>query len=215
MLKFVKSLVLNYFNMIRLLLFLCILFIITSRAKAQVEALYVENRVEIIWDYSDCNLVDYYVIEKSKNGTNFREFLKVKNSKTYTNSFLETDHNPYDNISFYRIRYVNFSGKYYYSEVVAVKKSSTSKDLSKKLNGYNSLNVLVVLKEKSNGEFYSKLNIQENNGELVSETLNENIKSGEFMIIASENDDLVGNSLKIINRNPTDLSVDTLNTKSR
>lgn len=199
----------------RIFIFIGTMFIISFGAKAQVEALYVDNRVEIIWDYSDCNLVDYYVIEKSKNGTNFREFLKVKNSKTYTNSFLETDHNPYDNISFYRIRYVNFNGKYYYSEVVAVKKSSTAKDLSKKLNGYNSLNVLVVLKEKSNGEFYSKLNIQENNGKLVSETLNENIKSGEFMIVASENDDLVGNSLKIINRNPTGLSVDTLNTKSQ
>lgn len=183
--------------------------------KAQVEAVYVENRVEIIWDYSDCNLVNYYIVEKSKNGTNFREFLKVKNSKNHTTYFLETDHNPYDNISFYRIRYVNFNGKYYYSEIVAVKKSSPSKNLSAKLKGYNSLNVLVVLKEKSNGEFYSKLNIQENNGELVSETLNENIKSGEFVIVASENDDLVGNELKVINRNPTGIAADTLNTKYR
>jgi hypothetical protein len=72
---------------------------------------------------------------------------------------------------------------------------------------------LVVLKEKSNGEFYAKLNIQEMNGVLISETLNENIRTGEFIIIASEKDELVGNKLTIINRNPTGIAVDTLNTK--
>lgn len=72
-----------------------------------------------------------------------------------------------------------------------------------------------MLKEKSNGEFYAKVNIQELNGTLVSETLNESLKTGSFIIVASENDELVGNQLTIVNRNPTDLSVDTLNIKFR
>ncbi len=51
------------------------------------------------------------------------------------------------------------------------------------------------------------------NGILISETLNENLKNGNFIIVAAEKDELVGNKLTIINRNPTGIVVDTLNTK--
>lgn len=188
----------------RVLLFFTTIFINQTILNAQINVVSIQNRVEITWNYSGCNSIGNFVIEKSKNGTHFREFLNVPNNKNYCTYYSETDLNPYENISFYRIRYVNYNGNYFYSEIVSVKNPSVTNQLSKKLIGYNSINVLVILKEKSNGEFYSKLNIQESNGELVCETLNENIKSGKFIIIASENDALVGNSLKITNRNPID-----------
>lgn len=198
-----------------IVLFSLLLFFLCKTAQGQLSALYIADRVEIVWSYENCSAVDYYVIEKSKNGTAFREFLKVKNVKNYHSTFLETDNTPYNNTSFYRIRYVYNNGNYFYSETVAVKKFDFKKDLSRKLKGFNSLNLLVVIKDKSNNEFYVKLNIQENNNELVCETLNEKIKSGIYTIIASENDELVGYSLNVLNRNPSGLTVDTLNTKSR
>lgn len=178
-----------------------------------MSALYIADRVEITWSYENCSAVDYYVIEKSKNGTAFREFLKVKNVKNYTSIFLETDNNPFNNTSFYRIRYVYNNGNYFYSETVAVKKFDFKNDLSKKLKGFNSLNLLVVLKDRSNNEYYVKLNIQESNNLLISETLNEKLKSGIYTIIASEDDEIVGYSLKIINRNPIETSQDSLKEK--
>lgn len=199
--------------MIRFIAYLFVLFAFsTAKLLAQIEAVYIQDRVEITWTYTECNQLSHFVIEKSKNGTAFREFLRLKNSGVCT-VFLETDHTPYNGSSYYRIRYVNKNGTYFYSETVAVKKTINTQQIPTKLKGFNSLNTLVVLKEKSNGEFYAKLNIQETNGALLSETLNENIKTGEFIIVASEKDELVGNKLTIINRNPTGIVVDTLNTK--
>lgn len=199
--------------MIRFLFYIsAILFFATTKLSAQIEAVYIQDRVELTWTYTECNQLSHFVIEKSKNGTAFREFLRLKNSGVCT-VFLETDHTPYNGSSYYRIRYVNKNGTYFYSETVAVKKTINSQQIPTKLKDFNSLNTLVVLKEKSNGEFYAKLNIQETNGVLISETLNENIRTGEFIIIASEKDELVGNKLTIINRNPTGIAVDTLNTK--
>ncbi|MGE0561784.1 MAG: hypothetical protein AB7O47_08210 [Flavobacteriales bacterium] len=196
-----------------IVLFSLLLFFFCKTAQGQLSALYIADRVEITWSYENCSAVDYYVIEKSKNGTTFREFLKVKNVKSYNSTFIETDNNPYNNTSFYRIRYVYNNGNYFYSESVAVKKFDFKKDLSRKLKGFNGLNLLVVIKDKSNNEFYVKLNVQENNNELISETLNEKIKSGLYTIIASENDEIVGYSLKVANRTPNSLTVDTLNIK--
>lgn len=190
-----------------------LLFFFCKTAQGQLSALYIADRVEITWSYENCSAVDYYVIEKSKNGTAFREFLKVKNVKNYTSIFLETDNNPFNNTSFYRIRYVYNNGNYFYSETVAVKKFDFKNDLSKKLKGFNSLNLLVVLKDRSNNEYYVKLNIQESNNLLISETLNEKLKSGIYTIIASEDDEIVGYSLKIINRNPIETSQDSLKEK--
>jgi len=183
---------------------------LSKNVRAQLSALYIGNRVEITWSYANCNAVDYYVVEKSKNGTAFREFLKVKNVKNYTATFLETDNTPYNHTSFYRIRYVYHNGNYFYSETVAVKQLNLKKELNKQLAGYNSLNLLVFLKDKSNNEFYVKLNIQEKNNQLISETLNDRLKSGLYTIIASEDDEIVGYSLKIINRNPVEPTQDSL-----
>lgn len=201
--------------MIRFTAYLFVIFAFsTVKLSAQIEAVYIQDRVELTWTYTECNQLSHFVIEKSKNGTAFREFLRLKNSGVCS-VFLETDHTPYNGNSYYRIRYVNKNGTYFYSETVAVKKTLNTQQTLTKLKGFRSLNTLVVLKEKSNGEFYAKLNLQEIDGVLVSETLNENIRTGEFIIIASEKDELVGNQLTIVNRNPTDLSVDTLNIKFR
>lgn len=187
--------------MFRLIIFLGSLLCTSAVLRAQVEAIFVENRVEITWTYTECSQLSHFVIEKSKNGISFKEFLRVQNGKCCS-SFLEIDYSPFKSKTYYRIRYVNKSGSNFFSETVTVKKYSPVKQLISKLKGYHSLNTLVVLKDKSNGEFYAKLNIQEVDGKLISETLNENIRDGEFIIIASENDHLIGNILTIINQNP-------------
>ncbi|HRP60534.1 MAG TPA: hypothetical protein PK833_09675, partial [Vicingus sp.] len=79
----------------------------------------------------------------------------------------------------------------------------------------STLNTLVILKDKSNNEFYAKLNIKETKGVLICETLNEEIKTGEFVIVASESDELVGNKIVIFNRNPIGVSDGKQNTISQ
>ncbi len=187
---------------------------VSKKAHANIEAMYIDNSVQIKWTYVEQKRLSHFIIEKSKNGKDFKTFSKIYSGKSYS-SFIETDHTPYRDISFYRIRYMNTDGTSCYSETVSIRKIYKFKHLPLKLKGTTTLNTLVVLKDKSNKEFYAKLNIQEENGILISETMNEILKNGNFIIVASENDDLVGNTLKIINRNSSYLSVDTLNKISR
>ena len=115
-------------------------------------------------------------------------------------TFLEMDFKPYKHLTYYRIRYVNNTGVYYYSETITAKNHSKS-STHKELKGYDKLNVLVVLKNLNGIDFYAKLNIKEKEGNLISETLNEKLTTGRYLIIASEDDHLLGSNLKIINRN--------------
>lgn len=187
-------------------------FYTSKNAHASIEAIYINNSVQIKWTCAEQKKISYFIIEKSKNGKTFKKFCVVSTGES-NNSFIETDPIPYGGTSFYRIRYVNTDGTAFYSETVSIRKLTEYKDLPLKLKNTSVLNTLVVLRDESNNEFYAKLNIQEMNGVLASETLNENIRTGEFIIVASEKDELVGNKLSIINRNPKEIAVDTLNTK--
>ncbi len=198
--------------MFRILIIVVMCAFYTSKnAHANIEAIYINNSVQIKWTYAEQKKISYFIIEKSKNGKNFKQFSIVSTDKS-NNSFIETDPIPYGGISFYRIRSVNIDGTTFFSETVSIRKLTEYKNLPLKLKNTSVLNTLVVLRDKSNNEFYAKLNIQETNGVLVSETLNENIRTGEFIIIASEKDELVGNKLSIINRNAKEIAVDIANT---
>lgn len=168
---------------------------------AQISAFYDNDKIEITWSNSDIKNLDYFVIEKSKNGKTFKSFLKVDALDKNYSSFLEIDYKPYKHVSYYRIRYVNKMGNYYYSETIAAK--NHAQENLPELKNYNKLNVLVVLKNLSGNECYAKLNIKEQNGELVAETLNERLKTGKYLIIGTEDDSLLGYNLKILNRNPS------------
>lgn len=187
-------------------------FIFINKIDAQINASYNNSRVELSWTHSDIKNVNYYVIEKSKNGKYFKPFLTIKcNDKSYS-SFMEIDNSPYKHQTYYRLKYINKNGNYYYSETISIKNNATKK-LPPNLIRYDKLNVLVILKDNNGIETYAKLNIKEKNNELVSETLNNKIKSGRFLVIGSEDDALLGYKLKIINPDQIETKYfsDTLN----
>ncbi|HRN42578.1 MAG TPA: hypothetical protein PK649_10975 [Vicingus sp.] len=200
--------------MLRILIIVISLLYISKNANANIEAIYVENSVQIKWTCIEQNNVSYFIIEKSKNGKHFKKLSMVTTGKGY-HSFIETDPTPFHGISFYRICYVNTDGTMYYSEIVSIRKLNELKQLPSKLKNTSTLNTLVILKDKSNNEFYAKLNIKETKGVLICETLNEEIKTGEFVIVASESDELVGNKIVIFNRNPIGFSDGKQNTISQ
>jgi hypothetical protein len=192
--------------------FFCIVFI--NKVDAQISASYNNDRVEISWTHSDIKNISSFIIEKSKNGKYFKPFLKVANSSKPYSSFVEIDNFPYKHHTYYRIRYINKSGNYYYSETITVKNNATKK-LPETLINYDKLNVLVILKDNNGTDFYAKLNIKEKNDNLVSETLNNKIKSGTFLIIGAEDDALLGYKIKVINPDQAEIKYfsDTLNIK--
>ncbi|MCB9361546.1 MAG: hypothetical protein H6587_09550 [Flavobacteriales bacterium] len=194
------------------LLLVIICFIFINKTDAQISASYNNNRVELNWTHSDIKNIAFFVLEKSKNGKYFKPFLKVECSNKSYSSFMEVDNSPYKHHTYYRIRYINKNGNYYYSETITARNNS-SKKLPSNLMNYDKLNVLVILKDNNGNETFAKLNIKEKNNVLVSETLNNKIKSGKFLIIGAEDDVLLGYKIHI--KNPEQVETrylsDTLN----
>lgn len=82
-----------------------------------------ENKtVKLNWTTASEKNNDYFLIEKSTNGLNFSEIGKKKgagNSSAIKN-YEFTDENPFKGVSYYRIKQIDFDGKFDYSEVVSV-----------------------------------------------------------------------------------------------
>lgn len=173
-----------------------LLVIVGFNAKAQLNAFFNNNHVEIYWSYSDIKDINHYVIEKSRNGKTFKEYMTIRGKDVPFNNFMETDFTPYKKITYYRIRYVLRDGKSYFSQSIAVKKHLQNKNT---LLNYDKINVLVVMKTKAGKLKHTKLNIKEKDGELYSETFNDNIRTGIYTIIASSDDSIVGFFLKVNN----------------
>lgn len=70
---------------------------------------------------------DYFDIERSKDGKEFVSIQKVRGSGTTTNmmTYGITDYEPLQGRSFYRLKQVDYDGKFTYSDIVPVKFSSS------------------------------------------------------------------------------------------
>ncbi|MBX7224899.1 MAG: choice-of-anchor D domain-containing protein [Chitinophagales bacterium] len=63
---------------------------------------------------------DYFVLEKSEDGENFAQ-LAVKdgyNTTNITHHYFETDNNPYDGTTYYRLKQVDNNGEVSYSKII-------------------------------------------------------------------------------------------------
>jgi hypothetical protein len=80
---------------------------------------------------------DYFLPEKSADGVNFVEMTRVKgagNSNT-TLYYSQLDEDPYSPVTYYKLKQVDFDGKYTYSDIISLAHTSSS-DQSELLNLY-------------------------------------------------------------------------------
>ena len=86
-----------------------------------------DENVLLNWETATEINNDYFVLEKSADGINFIEFTQqpgAGNSHTIRNySFI--DKNPFNGVSYYRLKQVDFNGKFSYSEIESVTRKET------------------------------------------------------------------------------------------
>ncbi len=88
----------------------------------------IQDKVEILWTTATEVNVDYFVIEKSQNGTDWIEAGEISaagNSSTQR-TYAVTDLQPFNGTSFYRIKTVDMDGAFKYSSVAAVSNQNVS-----------------------------------------------------------------------------------------
>ena len=87
------------------------------------------NKPQLTWQVTEETEVAYYIIERSYNGSFFEEGGKVhfKTSTNSFNSYTFLDQNvAAEEEVYYRVRQVDSSGRYMYSQIVSLKRAQSS-----------------------------------------------------------------------------------------
>lgn len=87
-----------------------------------------DNQVDLNWSTGSERDNDYFTIERTLDGINFEVVGTVKGSgnSSIKNDYSYTDYNPFNGVSYYRLKQTDFNGAFEYFDVqsVTVKKSS-------------------------------------------------------------------------------------------
>jgi hypothetical protein len=80
------------------------------------------GKTELTWATASETNNDYFTVEKTKDGINFEEVIRVKGAGTShaTHTYTATDEMPYPGTSYYRLRQTDYNGKYEYFNMVSV-----------------------------------------------------------------------------------------------
>lgn len=134
-------------------------------------AIQKENSVELTWATATELNNDFYTIERSEDGINFKEIEKIDGAGISSDVlFYSTkDVNPLNGLSYYRLKQTDFSGRNTYSKMVSVEYKNTN-DLEFKIVPNPSVDneiSNIVLNTIPNGEV--TIEITDTQGEMLYE----------------------------------------------
>ncbi len=161
-------------------------------------ALQLNNSIELAWTTATETNNDYFIIERSSDAENFTEINKVDGAGNSTKNlkYKSIDENPLNGISYYRLKQVDFDGKYSYSKIIDINFFGFKDDIRIDPNPAFSETKLIfpeVLKGETKIELFnsqgkSVLKLFENN-EMSSYLLNlEAFEKGVYFISIENND---------------------------
>lgn len=175
------------------------------------------DAVELTWGtYTECNN-DYFTIERGMDPGNWKEVISVKGagcSNRYI-EYYEIDLDPYEGVSYYRLKQTDFDGKYEYFNIESVKVNGAASftDISifpnpvcvggvvtidaSKIEGSE---VLVEFRDMLGKEFYSKVLINLNEDLLHTFSIDESIPAGIYKIIVTSESSIYNKSLIVRGR---------------
>jgi hypothetical protein len=167
------------------------------------------KQVDITWSTATESNNDYYTIEKSKDGINFESVSTVDaagNSLSLVN-YKDIDTNPFDGISYYRLKQTDFDETFSYSKIVAVNymlsddgitifPNPTNGEINISLKDLEGQEVLVVIIDATGRECFSKVMLSQENQQLIAIDSEQKLASGTYIITASSSNKLY--SKKII-----------------
>jgi hypothetical protein len=91
----------------------------------------VQKDVKIKWQIANEINIKNYIVQRSRNGSDFYDIGNVKsNNTTSTNAYSFLDINPHETINFYRLRIENNDGRFTYSNILTVKLNTINNAIS-------------------------------------------------------------------------------------
>lgn len=177
-----------------------------SSAFSEVKAFYINDKVEISWNNPLEIEIDYFIIERSKNGQYFKEISKVNVGKNKSSSiqYYEVDYKPFNKRAYYRIKQVGINGKSYYSTVVIAENFKNTKPLhalfsknqnNSTLKDYEVTNILVVLLDIKRKEYIAKISLLKEGKYLIISSSDVFLPTGDYIVIATSEDVIYGRKI--------------------
>jgi len=172
-----------------------------------------DGKVDLKWVTATEINNDFFTIEKTKNGSDFVEVAVVQGAGNSNGilEYLEVDWEPWEGVSYYRLKQTDFNGKYTYSGLVPVEYSpngqpgmtifpnpaSSGQDVFMLLEGLKNKEILVVLRDIRGAEVYSKVMITETNNELTGLDPTGQLAPGTYLVTASSENVLYSRKLVV------------------
>lgn len=176
-------------------------------------AILSSKQVDIAWETASETNNDYFTIEKSKDGVNFEELMRVKGAGNSTQhlSYFDIDQSPWGGISYYRLKQTDFNGNFNYSSIVPVENNSgldpgisifpnpsaAGSITYIALTDLEGSEVLVVLRDLTGKEVYSKAVISSSRNEIVAIDPEGKLAKGSYLVTASSANNLYSKKLII------------------
>lgn len=175
---------------------------------SETKASYNNNVVGISWANPLHIDIDFFVIEKSKNGKKFNEIMKIKGAENLNTSiaYYEIDNNPFNKKGYYRVKQIDINGKVYYSNVVLAHNMENIKPIFnlfskshnlKGLKNYKGEDILVVLQNSKQEEFIARVNIIEEGRKLITTYVNVRLPAGNYLITSTSDDKIYGKNVDV------------------
>ncbi len=169
------------------------------------------NVVDLSWSTASEFNSDHFVVQRSKDGVDFENVVQVNaaGNSSLVKNYSSIDYDPYNEVSYYRLKQLDNDGKFMFSNIVSVKFHSEDMLLlypnpSVKGESFNVClkakpedKVLIVIRDLQGKEFYSKVVIVSNDKEIVAVDPDGKIAAGVYMVVASSNDNIYEKKIMI------------------
>ncbi len=176
------------------------------------EANFNIDKVDLRWITSSEVNNNFFTIERSKDALTWEEVLQTQGAgnSNVNIEYFESDYNPHEGVSYYRLKQTDFDGNFEYFNIVPVKVDLSDKgemnlfpnplrrgeELKINLEGIKQ-DVLIVIRDAKGQEFYSKAEIYLENNQLVAVPINLDIPAGFYIVTASSENQIYSQKLLI------------------
>jgi hypothetical protein len=175
-------------------------------------AVYNNGKVDLTWETASETNNDYFVVERSADASSFHDVLTTDGAGTTIThlSYAECDFSPLPGVSYYRLRQHDFNGDVSYSAIVPVNYSfgndgitvfpnpaETGANVSVQLNFISAQPVLVVIRDVTGREFYSKLVISSSGDDLIAIDPEQKLAAGVYLVVATSDNKIYSRKLMI------------------
>lgn len=167
------------------------------------------DKVEVFWTIASEPHHNYFTLERSRNGIDFEKVSVIDATSSVNNmiQYLETDNQPLNGISYYRLKLTDLHNENSYSNSIKVNYTFGKKRnmrvshlvsveaLKLFFKTEEHTEVLMVLKDTHGKEWYSKVIVAIENSEIIGDDPEKKLVAGTYIIIATSNNLLYNQKL--------------------